>query len=58
VFNIKAVCTVLQMQSLQDELRQWQKESNKSQKDLKRLETDATNKSKKIEELNEEVSSR
>ncbi|KAK2187874.1 hypothetical protein NP493_152g03006 [Ridgeia piscesae] len=44
-----------QMQSLQDELRQWQKESNKSQKDLKRLETDATNKSKKIEELNEEV---
>ena len=58
MFNIKAVCTVLQMQSLQDELRQWQKESNKSQKDLKRLETDATNKSKKIEELNEEVSSR
>ena len=58
MFNIIAMCTVLQMQSLQDELRQWQKESNKSQKDLKRLESDATNKSKTIEELNEEVSSR
>ena len=47
---------MLQIQSLRDELKQHQKEGNKSQKDIKHLETDATKKNNKIEDLNKEVS--
>ena len=51
-----SIFTTLQVQSLRDDLKQHQKEGNKSQKDIKHLETDVTKKNNKIEDLNKEVS--